>query len=290
MSRQRSFPFPSAFLLGLTLALLLAAAGPAHALEQSPVSMEILVGGIPLAEYAARNSTYVEAIEGREYTIRLENRTGRRVAVALSVDGMNTIDAKTTSAREASKWILEPYQTLSLDGWQTGADTARRFFFTTEEKSYGAWMGKTQNLGIVSAAVFRERRSDPLPIQRPRLREKRRSERSSDAPGAAEEPSRVLSDAAESKAAPLGRKPALQPPPSDDLAATGIGQQFNHLVRRVRFDAESSPAAVLEIRYEYHDALVRLGVLPLPYARWEDPLERRERARGFEDFDFAPSP
>ncbi len=276
MNRPRSFRFPSVLLAALTLALALAGAGPALALEQSPFSMEILVNGVPLDEYAARNSTYVEAIEGREYTIRLRNRTGGRVAVALSVDGMNTIDAKTTTAGGASKWILEPYQTLSLDGWQTETDTARRFFFTTEEQSYGAWMGKTQNLGIVSAAVFRERHVEPLPIHRPRLREKRRFERSGDA---------LEGRARESKAADA----ALQPPPTDDLAATGIGREIDHPVRRVRFEAESSPAAVLEIRYEYHDALVRLGVLPR-YARWENPLDRRERARGFEDFDFAPSP
>ncbi len=223
MSRRRSFLFQSAVLAGFTLALLLAAAGPAHALEQSPISMEILVDGIPLAEYAARNTTYVEAIEGREYTIRLQNRTSGRVAVALSVDGMNTIDAKTTSAREASKWILQPYQTLLLDGWQTGPDTARRFFFTTEEKSYGAWMGKTQNLGIVSAAAFRERYREPVSIHRSLGKDERRREPSGDAPRAAESPSRIEGEESESKAAPLGRRTALQPPPSQDLAATGIG-------------------------------------------------------------------
>ncbi len=290
MSRCRSFPFLSAVLAGITLALLLAAAGPAHALEQRPFSMEILVNGIPLDEYAARNTTYVEAIEGREYSIRLQNRTSGRVAVALSVDGMNTIDAKTTSASGASKWILQPYQTLLLDGWQTGPDTARRFFFTTEEESYGAWMGKTQNLGIVSAAAFRERYREPISIHRSLGKDKRRSELSGDAPGTAESPSRIEGENSESKAAPLDRSTALQPPPSQDLAATGIGQKFDHRVRRIRFEAESSPAAVMEIRYEYHDALVRLGVVPRPYARWEDPLDRRERARGFEDFDFAPSP
>jgi hypothetical protein len=77
---------------------------------------------------------------------------------------------------------------------------------------------------------------------------------------------------------------------SDDLAATGIGREVDHRVRRVRFDMESSPAAVLELRYEYHDALVRLGVLPPSYTCREDPLDRRERARGFEDMDFAPDP
>jgi hypothetical protein len=77
--------------------------------------------------------------------------------------------------------------------------------------------------------------------------------------------------------------------PSDDHAATGIGEEFDHRVRRVRFEGESSPAAVIEIRYEYRDALVRLGVLPR-YAHREDPLDRRERASGFKDFDFAPTP
>jgi hypothetical protein len=58
----------------------------------------------------------------------------------------------------------------------------------------------------------------------------------------------------------------------------------------VRFEGESRPATVLNLRYEYHDALVRLGVLPPEYAGREDPLARRERARGFDDTGFAPDP
>ncbi len=65
---------------------------------------------------------------------------------------------------------------------------------------------------------------------------------------------------------------------------------MDHRVRRVRFDGESRPAAVLNIRYEYYNALVRLGVLPPEYAQREDPLTRRERARGFNDSGFAPDP
>ena len=103
--------------------------------------------------FAGRGKTYIEATEGHEYSIRVTNRTARRIAVALSVDGLNTIDAKTTTAGAASKWILSPYETITLDGWQTSSAKARRFFFTTEEESYGAWLGRTTNLGIISAAV-----------------------------------------------------------------------------------------------------------------------------------------
>jgi hypothetical protein len=248
----------------LPLIFFLAISGPASALEQGLYSMEILVNGKPLAEYAARGTTYIEALEQREYSIRLRNRTGRRIAVALTVDGLNSIDAKTTSARNASKWVIGPYDTITVSGWQTGPDTARRFYFTTENNSYGAWLGKTSNLGIISAAIFREKRVPPV---------RRWSER------------KKLQEAPSAGARAEAEGLAL----SDDMAATGIGRETDHAVRRIELKLENHPSAQLELRYEYHDALVRLGVLP-PYVCHEDPLARRERARGFEGMEFAPDP
>ena len=58
----------------------------------------------------------------------------------------------------------------------------------------------------------------------------------------------------------------------------------------MRFDAEPAAAAQLEVRYEYRDALVRLGVFPAPCDASGDPLNRRERARGFAEPGFAPDP
>jgi hypothetical protein len=254
------------------------------AVNEGPWTMEILVDGRPLDELGARGTTYIEAARNREYAIRLRNRTPERVAVALSVDGLNTIDAKTTSATAGSKWILAPWQTITLTGWQTGPETARRFFFTTEDGSYGAWLGKTENLGTIAAAFFRERRPvpAPAPIDRPRNRRFSSGEPQSAPSRGAGESMDKRSDRMEES---LGRD-AL----SDEYAATGIGREVGHTVRRVPFDAEARPAAVLRVRYEYHDALVRLGVLPRPAPECDSPLARRERAHGFEDMDFAPDP
>jgi hypothetical protein len=228
-------------------------------------SLEIIVDGVPLSEMHARGNVYIEAIEGREYSIRLSNHSSGRIAIALSVDGLNSIDAKTTSAGEATKWILNPYQTITIDGWQTNSSSARRFFFTTEERSYGAWLGNTSNLGLISAAVFREKLPQPSGL--------RRKERS------------APRDQAETK-----RQLAEEQELSDDLAATGIGRKLHHQVQRVHFNSEQHPATVMELRYEYHSALVRLGVLPEPVARCDDPLYRRECSRGFTDTGFAPDP
>ncbi len=111
---------------------------------------------MPLNEIAARGTTYIEAVKHAEYSIRLRNNTASRLAVALAVDGLNTIDAKTTDPKTASKWVLDPWRTVTIDGWQIGPDTARKFFFTSEDKSYGAWLGKTANLGVVEAVAYRE--------------------------------------------------------------------------------------------------------------------------------------
>src|SRR5438093_6041632 len=84
-------------LVALLAVLLLTATGTALAADRYGYSMEILVRGVPLQEYAARDALYIEAVKGSEYSVRLTNHTGQRTAVALSVDGLNSIDAKTTT-------------------------------------------------------------------------------------------------------------------------------------------------------------------------------------------------
>ena len=80
--------------------------------------VEILVNGVPQPRYAHNGRLYVEALKGKEYAIRMRNPYPVRVAVALSVDGLNTIDAQHTSAADARKWVLGPHETVTISGWQ----------------------------------------------------------------------------------------------------------------------------------------------------------------------------
>jgi hypothetical protein len=245
-------------------------------------NVEILVSGRPLDEYYARGRSYVEAIEGAEYEVRVRNPSPHRVAVALSVDGLNTIDARRTSAWSASKWVIEPYGTISVGGWQMSSQRARRFYFTSERDSYGAKLGQTSNLGVISAVFFRERRSIPIPVTpgpypRPRHDEHSRPQKSQAPSAGAGNDSSTL------------RRGEIAPVPDDDYAATGIGRSVHNDVRWVNMDLDSRPAGEVLIRYEYYPALVRLGIVPRHYAR-PDALRRREDARGFEDRRFSPEP
>ena len=233
------------FLLSITIILATAVLGIGTQNQSDRVvrpypnfDLEVVVNGRPLTEYYARGRTYIEALQGAEYELRVRNHSGDRVAVALSVDGLNTIDARHTSAWNASKWVIEPYQTITISGWQMSSERARRFYFTDERDSYGAKLGQTANLGVIAAVFFRERNrpvpiTPPYPITRDKM----------------EAPSQSAQSARRS---------------DDEKAATGIGRNVRNDVRWVDMDLDSRAAGEITIRYEYGRRETTRGFCPEP--------------------------
>ncbi len=85
-----------------------------------------------------------------------------------------------------------------------------------------------------------------------------------------------------------GGKAAAPQSSNDEYAATGIGDRVRHDVRWVHMELEDQPFTTVNVRYEFRPALVRLGVLRAPVV--EDPLIRREEARGFREPAYCPEP
>ena len=172
------------------------------------------------------------------------------------------------TAADARKWVLDPYETVTISGWQTSQTEARRFEFTTEERSYGQALGKTANLGVISAVFFKER----MPTIRHET-SKDSMHRGAPAPRSS---------------APAEEAPAAAAKKADDeYAATGMGRRTGHAVVQVCLDLEDAPVQIVDIRYEFRPQLVRLGIVPLAPAA--DALQRRQRAHGF-DPGFCPEP
>ena len=165
--------------------------------------------------------------------------------------------------------MLDPYETVTISGWQTSQLEARRFEFTTEARSYGQALGKTANLGVISVVFFRERVAT---VMRDTLNDARG--RRIPAPASSAPPEQEAASAAAKSA-------------DNEFAATGMGRRTDHAVTQVWLDLEDAPAQTVNIRYEFRPQLVRLGILPP--APTADPLQRRERAHGFEP-GFSPEP
>ena len=231
-------------------------------------TVEVVVDGRALPEYRAYGTRYVEALKGKEYAIRLHNPFDVRVAVALSVDGLSTIDARHTTAAAARKWVIGPHETITISGWQTSMAAGPAVLLHDRGPVVRQRLGQPDNQGVISAVFFRERApvrvvplaqdnaADDSPRQRP-------------APAGA-----------------AGKAESLAARAAEEYAATGIGERTDHAVEVVHLDLEASPAATIDIRYEYRSQLVRLGILPdRPAAA--DPLSRRQNAHGF-DKGFCP--
>jgi hypothetical protein len=251
-------------------------------------SVEVLIDSVSTTEYAARGRRYIQALENAEYELRIHNPTPTRVAVALSVDGLNTIDARHTSAWDAHKWVIEPYGTISVRGWQMSSENARRFYFTTERDSYAAKMGQAANLGLISAVFFRER-NQPITIMpvTPAPKPTYGKEEDKRAP-TGNNRTESAAPRAGSADAVNERSAQAYPAPDDQSAATGIGRSVRNDVQWIHMDLDPKAVAEVTIRYEYRDALVRLGIMPRDYPH-PNVLDRREGAHGF-DPTYCPVP
>ncbi len=103
---------------------------------------------------------FITASPGERYSVRLYNPLPVRVAVNLTVDGLNSITGQPSGIEDGQKWLIEPNSFITISGWQVNGGEARRFFFTGKHHSYAQWRGNSTgkdlaaNCGVIGAAYF----------------------------------------------------------------------------------------------------------------------------------------
>ncbi len=137
--------------------------GLVHETRRQPYSfrVEIVSDNEGVKPETYRNGRpFITASRGENYSVRLYNPLPVRVAVNLTVDGLNSITGKPSGISDGQKWMIDPYSSVTIPGWQVSGEDARRFFFTDKPKSYAQWrgdeMGKdlAANCGVIGAAYF----------------------------------------------------------------------------------------------------------------------------------------
>jgi hypothetical protein len=109
-----------------------------------------------LSTWRHRGASYVAGRPGDRYAVRLTNRSPGRVLVVLSVDGVNAVSGDTAAVSQTG-YVLAPWQTAEITGWRKSYSEAAAFYFTALPDSYAARTGRPDNVGVIGAAVFRER-------------------------------------------------------------------------------------------------------------------------------------
>jgi hypothetical protein len=270
---------PLPWLLGLLTVV--PAAARAHVAPRdavgSLVSVSLEVARRPAPLYRAPDGSgrfYLEALPRAGYAVHLANRTGERLGVVLTVDGLNAVSGERDPAARGGGtppgrlYVLGPWERITVQGWRTSLDEVRRFTFVDEERSYAARSGKANaKMGWIELAVYRER--TPVAAVSPR--------RGRDLPPPAEDHDAAR---AEPPAAAEGERSAGAPA-APSYPGTGWGERAHDPATLVDFDPQPRPADRVTLRYEYAAGLRALGIDVRPWRQARDRLRERDRGDGF---------
>ncbi|MEX1367057.1 MAG: hypothetical protein AB1Z98_28275 [Nannocystaceae bacterium] len=106
------------------------------------------------------NKRYVVGDEGQRYKLRVSNNSAFRFEVVASVDGLDVIDGEPGSFAKRG-YILDPWASITIDGWRTSEESIAAFRFSGMEDSYAERTGQGRNIGVMGFAFFHERGGVP---------------------------------------------------------------------------------------------------------------------------------
>jgi hypothetical protein len=253
------------------------------------VDVQVLVGGQTVPLYGSPKGDdrmYFEALKGRNYSVVLRNRTGERVGVLLTVDGLNVIDGNLSNrTNHEPMYVLDAYESATIQGWRTSLSDIRKFVFVDEQRSYAERTGQGNgDLGWIRVTSYREQRPiawwptrEKVAPQPYRNEDQGRDELRKDAPESAPE---MEATPAPEGAMEMRRGQAQE---SKSNPGTGWGEHGYDPVRQVDFRAAAQPTDRMVLRYEYASGLRALGIQPY---RWNDRTRDRDRGQ----YGFAQPP
>ena len=131
---------------------------------KSNFEFEIMVHGSPAKEYYHDGKYYIEGKEGSRFSLRMRNSSSHRALFVPTVDGMSIMNGKQASYKSQG-YVINAYDSLTIDGWRTSDKNVAEFFFSSPKESYASKTNKTTgNLGVIGCAVFKEKERKPETI------------------------------------------------------------------------------------------------------------------------------
>lgn len=112
--------------------------------------------GRTLPGFDAGNRSLVIGEDGARYHIMVRNGTNARFEIVASVDGLDVVDGKPADPNRRG-YIVDPHDSLVIDGFRTSDDSVAAFRFGRVADSYAAQTAGDRNVGVVGFAIFAER-------------------------------------------------------------------------------------------------------------------------------------
>ena len=220
--------------------------------------------GQTLPLYFAKGQYWVAGTPGASYSVSVANATGGRVMAVMSVDGVNVLNGE-TAGTEQPGYVFNPYQRYDVTGWRKNNSEVAAFEFVAASGSYAERTGRPANVGVIGVALFKERVYQPpvivTPPYQPYPYEGRRSAPYGTNQSGADSATGEVGGSAKRSKSHAG--PTAE---SSEPLGTGHGEREYSQVSNTTFvRAQPRPNEVISIRYDSHENLVSMGVIPAPY-------------------------
>ncbi len=261
----------------------------------SPYQVQMVdTEGRDLPTYHRAGRSYVLGNMGERYALHVSNPTPQRVEVVLSVDGLDALDGKRADYVGKRGYILEPYASLTVEGFRTSANDVAAFRFSSVRNSYAGRQGQARDVGAIGVAFFPER---PMPVYPPPYRipgPPRVRPNDGYYPPSPTAPAPDPSHRSEDAPKAGMRNDARPAKPYDDFRerpglGTQFGERLDSRVVEVPFVRKNPwiPAQVITLRYNDRPGLAALGI-PMPPP--PDDLQLRETAEPFRQTRWSQPP
>lgn len=231
-------------------------------------NLNVLVNGRPVRTYRdPYGGIWVEGREGHQFTLQVKNYSWKRIVAVVSVDGLNVINGKHESPDDSPGYIVSRNGDIKIPGWKINQNEVREFYFTGSDRdSYVRKVGGNErNIGVIAAAIYPEKQYYSTYNVWPKYDYSygtggdytyRKSY--------SYEP--LFSSTGDVRRVNMVQCSASNHSTSDDWSkqtntvSVGSGRIEDFKTNTVNFDRESQ-SAMLVIRYDTYDGLVRRGVI-----------------------------
>jgi hypothetical protein len=216
---------------------------------------------LPVYRYAGEY--YVAGKPGNEYRVQVRNQNGGDLLAVVSVDGVNVVSGETAHWRQ-SGYVVDGWQSLSIDGWRKSLDRTAAFYFTRLPDSYAARTDRPENVGVIGVALF-QRKVEPVaeltPAPVPYEDETRDA-----APASARaeaDANSAGSSAGKTRAAQPSLQNEMKKDRGDTRLGTGHGRSETSYASYTNFErASEEPVEIIAIHYDSRRNLIAMGVIP----------------------------
>jgi len=231
--------------------------------SSGPYELQVLVNGQPVRRFASGGETWLLGELGERYTLRVLNRSGRRVEAVVSVDGRDVVDGQPGDAQKRG-YLVPAYGSVDIDGWRISQAQAAAFRFSSVNNSYAARAGSGREVGVIGVAVFEERVPPPPPVaRRPVELAPRAAGESCCSTGAAPQGLNAMGEGGAMPSAAEPQSVPAQPPPSAPRGLRSVGNLAENDSSASRAAAgpsserakKSAPANRLGLGTEYGEAV-----------------------------------